>query len=661
MDASPSSETTTETNSKQAVLGEDSAKPKSEPKFTPSPVLTTPIEMPEFKVRDDPLFKFFRSLRLFFRLRGRVKKGSILYMELSGALPDEVGRQGPFSTGDTAPTLPQVTNAFRNAAHDPRISAIYVKIKPLACGYAKLIEIRRHMDYFKKSGKTIYCYFEIGGEKEYYLSMGCDKVYVPPEAFFSLKGFRVNGSFLRGVLDKIGVEPQVERIGEYKSAGDQFARTSMSEAQREVLTSILQSIYNHFVNNVVKSKEHLNEAAFREFLDRAPQSMQEYKNAGLITDIQYEDQIIDALKLQYNKGDDDEKKLKRPLRVVNLRKYARTTARLLGLSKGSPKNMVAIIRANGAIGSGKSGKSPISGSSIGSDTIVQLLRQASQDERIKAVVLRIDSPGGSALASDIMWREIRKLREKGKIVVASMVDVAASGGYYMAMACDKIVAEEMTLTGSIGVVTAKLSLAELYRRIGFVRQNLSLGRFAELDVDNRSFTVDEAQYFKDGAKRAYTSFVTKAAESRSMPFEELNQVAQGRVWTGKQGLEVGLVDYLGGIWTALDVVRQMLGNEDIKAVEDMRIVELKPPSPLFDLSGTPLGAFFQASPESSSNFYQLGEPLAISEIDSSSLNTMGSGMLSSMSPLDMYLMNGIISGLPVNAMTEVVKFLAKSN
>jgi len=588
--------------------------------------------------------RFLRSLRFFFQVRGRVKKNSVLYFTLSGSIPDTASQSPSFnplsllSGASNRPiSLSQLTNSLRLAAHDPRISAIYFRIEPLSCGYAKLQEIRRFMDYFKQSGKKIYAYLEIGSEKEFYLASGCNELYMPPEAFFGLRGFRVSGSFLKGVFEKIGIEPQVERIGVYKSAGDQFARKSMSDAQREVLSALLEEQYKHFMKDIVNARKLESENVLEEILNRAPQKAEEYAQAGLISGVKYEDELIESLKKTYNKNGDVEK----PLRSVALAKYARrTTPKLIGLDRG--KDVIGIIRANGAIASGQSRRSALSGSeNLGSESLIQLLRAAGRNKSLKAVVLRVDSPGGSALASDVMWREIKKLREKIP-VVASMGDVAASGGYYLSMGCDEIVAEELTLTGSIGVVTAKLSLEKLYEKIGFVRENISKGKYAELDVDNRGFSKEEKEYFENGAQKAYLSFTSKAAESRGMELTELQKVAQGRVWTGKQALDVGLVDKLGGIWTAIASAKSRAGIDQEKSV---KIVELRAPSGFF-ARPAPFGASLSQSIIS-------GQPLAITD-------TVLPGLSSNISPLECIMLESLSSENPELLSQVIMPLLNKS-
>lgn len=239
--------------------------------------------------------KIVRTIRFIFSVRSRVKKGSVLCMTIGGALADQRPQRSLLSPPNDVPNLPEVITNLRNAAHDPRVSAVYIKIEPVSCGYAKLEEIRRHLDYFRQSGKKVIAYMQIGGEKEYFIGLSADEVYAPPEAFISLRGFRVSGAFIRGVLDKIGVLPQVQRIGKYKSAGDQFARTTMSEAQREVLESLLNEQFTRFVQDVAAVRGK-SEAEVEELLNNAPQEVADYVKGGWITDVKYESEVIDMLK-----------------------------------------------------------------------------------------------------------------------------------------------------------------------------------------------------------------------------------------------------------------------------------------------------------------------------------------------------------------------------
>ncbi|KAL7153025.1 hypothetical protein ABFS83_04G137200 [Erythranthe nasuta] len=498
----------------------------------------------------------------------RVKKGSVLTMKIRGEISDQL--KSRFSSGLS---LPQICENLIKAAYDPRISGIYLQIEPLSCGWGKVEEIRRHVLDFKKSGKFIVGYVPACGEKEYYIGSACQELYAPPSAYFQLYGLTVSASFLGGVLEKIGIEPQVERIGKYKSAGDQLTRKSISNENREMLTALLDNIYGNWVETIslVKGKKKED---IENFVNEGVYEVERLKEDGWITDIKYEDEVESLLKERL--AIPSSKKLP----TVDYRKYCRVKKWTLGLA-GS-RNRIAIIRASGSI-SRVRGSLSTSSSGIVSEQFIEKIRTVRESKRYKAVVLRIDSPGGDALASDLMWREIKLLAAK-KPVVASMADVAASGGYYMAMAAQTIVAENLTITGSIGVVTGKFNLERLYEKIGFNKEIISRGRYAELTAaDQRPFRTDEAELFAKSAQSAYRSFRDKAASSRSMTVDKMEEVAQGRVWSGNDAASRGLVDAIGGISRAVAIAKQ---KANIPLDEQVTLVEISRPSTsLFDILG----------------------------------------------------------------------------
>ncbi|KAK5805279.1 hypothetical protein PVK06_032932 [Gossypium arboreum] len=491
----------------------------------------------------------------------RVRKGSVLTMKLRGQISDQL--KSRFSSGLS---LPQICENFVKAAYDPRISGVYLHIEPLNCGWGKVEEIRRHILNFKKSGKFIIAYIPACGEKEFYLACACEEIYAPPSAYFSLYGLTVQASFLGGVLEKIGIEPQVQRIGKYKSAGDQLTRKSMSEENCEMLTSLLDNIYGNWLDVVSSSKGKKREDV-ENFINEGVYEVEKLKEEGFITNIHYDDEVISMLKERL--GVHKDKKLS----MVDYKKYSKVRKWTLGLTGG--KDLIAVIRATGSI---SRVRSPLSSPSSGivAEQIIEKIRSVRESKRYKAVIIRIDSPGGDALASDLMWREI-KLLAASKPVIASMGDVAASGGYYMAMAAQTVVAENLTLTGSIGVVTGKFNLGKLYEKIGFNKEVISRGRYAELlAAEQRPFRPDEAELFEKSAQNAYKQFRDKAAFSRSMPVEKMEEVAQGRVWAGKDAASRGLVDAIGGLSRAIAIAKHK-----IKIPQDrpVTLVELSRPSP----------------------------------------------------------------------------------
>jgi len=482
--------------------------------------------------------KAMTSFRLAFALPWRrFKKGSVLTMKLGGKISDQL--QPRFSS---TLALPDITSSLRKAAYDPRVKGICVKIDPLDCGWGKIQEIKRHVELLKESGKFAIAYLERAGEKEFYLASAFKEIYAPPSASISIRGLRVNGTFLRGALERIGIEPEVRRIGNYKSAGDQLLRHDMSEYQREQLTEILDDIYSDFVSSIAGARGKTVEET-EEFINKGYFDMLKLKEQGFIDDLKYEDEINDMLKARTD-GKEDE------LRFVKLRKYRKVSEKAFGLGG---KKTIAVLRTSGAIVGGSG-----SGNLITSESVISQLRAIKKNKRIAAVVLRVDSPGGDALASDLMWREIRKFAEE-KPIIASMGDVAASGGYYMSMACQKIVAEDLTLTGSIGVVTGKFNLAELYNKIGYSKETISRGKYAQILNDSRPFSEEEAELFDHAAQFAYEQFRDKAAQSREMDVESMQAVAQGRVWSGKKAREIGLVDSNGGLCRAVNLAKESAG------------------------------------------------------------------------------------------------------
>lgn len=358
----------------------------------------------------------------------------------------------------------------------------------------------------------------------------------------------------------------MQRIGKYKSAGDQLTRKNISEENREMLTTLLDNINGHWLDKVslVKGKKRED---IESFINEGVYQIDRLKEDGWITDIKYDDEITSMLKERLGLLKD------KNLPTVDYRKYSRVRKWTIGLSGG--KDQIAVIRASGSI-SRVRGPFSTPGSGIIAEQFIEKIRSVRESKRYKAVIIRIDSPGGDALASDLMWREIRLLAAT-KPVIASMVDVAASGGYYMAMAAGTIVSEKLTLTGSIGVVTGKFNLGKLYEKVGLNKEILSRGRYAELTVaDQRPFRPDEEELFVRSAQNAYSQFRDKAAYSRSMTVDKMEEVAQGRVWTGNDAASRGLVDAIGGLSRAVAIAKK---KADIPQDRQVTLVELSRPSP----------------------------------------------------------------------------------
>ncbi|KAK4567892.1 hypothetical protein RGQ29_003602 [Quercus rubra] len=481
----------------------------------------------------------------------RVRKGTVLTMNIRGQISDQ--RKSRFSSGLS---LPQICENIVKAAYDPRISGVYLHIETLSCGWGKVEEIRRHIFDFQKSGKFIVAYVPACREKEYYLACACEEIYAPSSAYFSLFGLTVQASFLR----------EVQRFGKYKSAGDQLIRKTMSKENCEMLTALLENIYGNWLDKVSSTKGKTRED-LENFINDGVYQVERLKEEGWITNIRYDDEVISMLREKLGLPKDKQ------VPMIDYRKYSRVRKWTLGLSGG--KDQIAVIRASGSISRVRSPLSA-SGSGIVGEQFIEKICTVRESKRYKAAIIQIDSPGGDALASDLMWREIRLLAAS-KPVIASMSDVAASGGYYMAMAAGTIVAENLTLTGSIGVVTGRFNLGKLYEKIGFNKEILSRGKHAELlAADQRPLRPDEAELFAKSAQNAYMQFRDKAAFSRSMPVDKMEEVAQGRVWTGKDAASRGLVDAIGGLSRAVAIAKL---KANIPQDRQVTLVELSRPSP----------------------------------------------------------------------------------
>jgi len=545
--SSPETETSTEAPDNAATkIEKDSSSSSSENGSSSESSSTPEIQY----IEPTGMQRAVTNFRLFFALPWRrFKSESALSIKFTGAIAEK-----PQPRFSSTLSLPAICDALQKAAVDPRITGLVVKIDPVQCGWGKLQEIRRHVELFKQSGKWTIAYMERAGEKEYYLASAFDEMYCPPSGSISLLGFSVSGTFLRGVFEKIGIEPEVRRIGKFKSAGDQLLRSDMSEAQSEQLNALLDDIYEDFVDTIATARKK-DRADVENLLNSGVFEMEKLQQGGWIDGLKYADEVDDMIK-ERTGGKEDE------LRFVPFKKYKKVGRSAFNLEGG--KKAIAIIRTSGAITSGSSGNGITSG-----DVIAQL-RALKKNKQIAAVVLRVDSPGGDALASDLMWREIQKLSEE-KPVIASMADVAASGGYYMSMACRKIVAEPLTITGSIGVVAGKFSLGELYKKVGYAKETLSKGKYAQLFLESRTQNQEESDLFDASAQHAYESFRNKAAESRGMGIEALQEVAQGRVWSGKRALTIGLVDAVGGINRAIALAKEAA---EIDSNEKVRLLEV---------------------------------------------------------------------------------------
>ncbi len=452
--------------------------------------------------------------------------------------------------------LVDVALALEGAARDERIAGVYLHVGAPGYGWAKAEEMRVRLEAFRESGKFVYAFVSPTDELGYYVALAADSVFLLPDGLVELNGFRAETPFISGSLDKLGLDPQVEAIGVYKSAADIFRRSDMSDEHREVTRGILDEHYGRFVDAVVESRG-VDRAGFREAFDRGVYLARDLVDLGLVDGERYADDvrrlaIAAGRGVEPNRVRDDE--LER--RVVDVGLYADDLPGRRGRTAGS----VGLVYLVGAITGGESRYDPVFGRVMGAETVIEMLRDVAADDGLDAVVLRIDSPGGDAIASEEIWAAIERLAEQRPVVV-SMGDVAASGGYYVAAAGDRIVAAPSTITGSIGVFGVLFNAEETWDKLGVSWDTVKTNPAADFPTMIRPLTETERETFRSVIADIYRSFVERVAEGREMSTEEVDRVAQGRVWTGTQALRQGLVDEVGGLDAALAVARREAGIE----------------------------------------------------------------------------------------------------
>lgn len=498
----------------------------------------------------------------------KVAEGSVLELKLDKKIVErdpknplaELGFSfGSFSSSDG---LDQIKAAIRRAKKDDNIKGIFLNMTFVDAGMGKLEEIRNELIDFKKSGKFVVAYSDLSMEKAYYVASVADRIYLNPMGTMEFNGMSSEMFFFKKLLDKLNIEAQIFKVGTYKSAVEPFFLEKASEANREQLNSFLNSINNYQLQNIAKAR-NLDVAELKNVQDnllvRTPEDAKRYK---LITHIGYYDEAISFMKEKAGKEEKDK------LELVKLSKYKKVKDK----DGSTSKNRIAVIYAEGDIVDGEGDDD-----NIGGRKYANAIRDARMDDNVKAVVLRISSPGGSALASDIMWREIQ-LTKKVKPVIASMSDVAASGGYYMAMGCDTIVAHPNTITGSIGVFGVIPNIQGfLNEKMGITVDHVSTGKFSESPTITRPMTAEEKQIVQNQINKIYETFTSKAAQGRGMTQDKLKEYASGRVWSGTEAKQRNLVDVHGGLETAIAIAAKKAGVED-----DFRIKELPAHKSLFD-------------------------------------------------------------------------------
>jgi protease IV len=512
------------------------------------------------------------------------KRLSVAHVQVKGSLPEGAALPGLF--GETMETLDGLMRRLRQAEEDDKLSAVVIHVESLGVGWAKVNELRQAIGRVRKSGKPVYAYLESGMTHDYLVAAACDKVVLPSSGILMLPGVRAEVTFYKNLFDWLQIEPQMLRVGEYKSAAEPYSRSEMSPEFREEMTAVLDSFYEQIVAQIAESRK-LPADKVKEAIDVGVMTAAEAKERGLIDVVGYEEEIEALVKngdanatVRTQKGygkkklDTDFSGITGMVKMMNL---------LMGVEEPQRRSTapkIAVISAVGPIMSGASSSDLFGESTMGSSTMIKAIRQARDDETVKAIVLRVDSPGGSALASDLMWHELETVQ---KPFVVSMGDVAASGGYYIAMGSDRIFAEPGTITGSIGVVGGKLAIEKFLAKFGVTTSIVQRGQNSGVLSMTTPFSDNERAAMQKLLNDIYAQFTAKAAAGRKMDVEKLEKLARGRIYTGVQAKEIGLVDEIGTLADAIAYAKKAAGLDPEKKVERLDLP--KPTNPFESLFG----------------------------------------------------------------------------
>jgi protease-4 len=478
---------------------------------------------------------------------------SVLHLELDAQI-HEMQQENPFA-GLPLPGaevrkvgLLQLKQAISHAKDDAKIEGIYLEVSQPLAGFSSIEEIRESLIDFRESGKWVVAYNETMSEGAYYLSSAADEIYLNPQGEIEFNGLTVTVGFYKKLFDKLAIHPQIFRVGEFKSAVEPFLMEKMSPENRLQLQELANGIYDHMLTRIAEArkveKTRLEEISDKMLVNNAQATI----DLGLVDDLLYRDQFLGLLKDKLNLEEDEE------VKFITYNRYRKSFS-----TYKSSKNEIAVIVADGTIMPGDGNQND---QVIGADKFVEEIRKAREDDDIKAIVMRVNSPGGEFKASDMMWREI-KLASEVKPVIGSMSDYAASGGYYLSMTCDTIVAQPNTITGSIGIFGIMFDLSDfLGDKLGLTFDEVRTGEYGDTYTVTRPLTQAEKNFIQKNLDQYYETFTTKAAEGRDVAHEEIQKVASGRVWTGQQALDRKLVDVLGGFDDAVRIAAEKAGVSD---------------------------------------------------------------------------------------------------
>ncbi len=482
----------------------------------------------------------------------KLMRDSILIMDISGEIPENVPYNPFWGFFEPPPiTVLDKVMMLRKAKVDKRVKALILTIHDNSLGFGKIQELREAIKLFRESKKPAVCYLELEGDADlsYYLATACDKIYISPASFMDLNGLKSFYFFLGGFFEKLKISVQVAKVREYKTFGDMLSRRSMSKWHREMAESLLNDLWDQYLSAISQARG-IDREKLVKIIDQYLLVPEKYQQAGLIDGVRYLDEIVKELS-----G-------KKKLSLVKEREYLSYPPEYLGINKG-PK--VAVVFAVGNIVNREPGDQPVSASIMSAERMVKVLEKVAEDDSIKAVIFRIDSGGGSALASDLIWRATQKLRKKKPFIV-SMSDTAGSGGYYIACGADAIIAQPATFTGSIGVVNAHFGLEGLLNWLRVGTETLKRGTYADFNGFVRPWSEEEQKKAQQGVEGLYQLFLDRVSKGRNLSKEEIDRIGRGRVWTGRQAKEKGLVDGLGGFLQAVELVKKRLGVKEVKLV-----------------------------------------------------------------------------------------------
>ncbi len=488
-------------------------------------------------------------------LSKRIKPDSLLTLRIEGDIPEQ-SPQDPLRDLLTGPTttVTDIVEALERAKTDPRVTGIEVRVSESTTNMAKIQEIRDRIRDFNRSGKFSLAYLEFATNRSYYLASACQNVFLLPKSLLYVRGMMASTTFLRGALDKLGIQPDLFHIGQYKNATNIFTEKKYTPAHREATEILVKDWYSQFLRGVAEARGMKPEDV-EKVIAEGPFTSEDALSRRLVDQVAYYDQVRNFEK-QRNHGSENR---------VSLRAYLDRTRQDSGTK-------LAVIYATGTIMPGRSGDTPFGEEVMGADTIAEQFRRVRDDDSVKAVILRVDSPGGASFASEIIRREV-EITNIRKPVVVSMSDVAASGGYWISMSASNIVAEPGTITGSIGVLTGKLNIKGLYDKLGLSKDLVATTDNSTLDYPFQNYTPTQREIVMKQMRGIYNDFIKGVAKGRHMTVEDVDKIAQGRVWTGERAQALGLVDNLGGLQTAIARAKELA---KIPAGEKVSL-ELLPP------------------------------------------------------------------------------------